>query len=1093
MVVLRSKKNVSKTRSRSRSRANIRSRTKTNVKSKSRSRTRKFMRGGANAVPKFSINTGGVSVKNLKSGFESSPSSNSGPQKFNKMSSFDPSKVKTSNPADVLAGVGKKFSSAMPQSNQQQKLLSPEELKAKAFSKKAKREGQHPILENPELFIESSKAARDRAKVSAFTTTTGAPATLGVIKEYNPVLNTKLVGWTKGLNPMGKVTGVSNTEMFGRARIVNTPEPQINLPPTTMSKQPLSQVQPLRVSSSGPNVGRQELSQAKIVPNQEPSSVSEAQKIAQEIQQIATPVILGSAETVPESTVSSVKPSINLMSANKSTLPFTSETGRASPGLNVGSQSRQASSEPSFVSEAQEIAQEIQRIATPTTLRSTVTVPTTTVSSVEPISMMRASKNPPVTGKTGIASPEQNIVSQAQNVTSLRSVEPIINVSSVPQQSITSTKPAASLTSTGITNVKNFSNIAQNVSEQNISNPILASKKANNKRPGVYFPQQGESVIDATGGVPNPLYAVSAAGTGDSSGYVTIEPSGINVKATRRVSKGKRKPSSGAVKKGENIHVTDPNFGYLTISPSKTGATGGVDNPLYAVPVSGTGDNSGATGVTAVSGASGAKGFNNPTYLPSSFTNPGYVVIPPVKGVENPGYISTTPLENSVKRSLYNSPMTVNTNDQGYQNLGSGYVNIDPNTGNVYKIKDPNIMPSTSQELTEKTQNKRNYSNEDLYGEPQIYKGPAPPAEVEINNTRIPASETSIKSDARFSGNNTGAPNKYATWGYENLKDKYQVNDEYLYVLPNNSPDNSPDNPADKEKSFTPSVSNSRTNKNAVEMNKAIRNSIADTSKIKTTDYKRENIMGINKTPNQVKEKEQTAKKEAQKRLAGLSNKQTAKLSIAQQEKIKAAKVEFQRRAEAAESNALVRQRLDKEANSANKRARNNAAARQKAANNEYQAKLEAEAKFLSREKKPINPALTQELARKEKELKEMQNRRATEAQKAKKLANSLNRLIASTSGNETIGRLTNKKMSELTNANSMMMKELEVNATLKRTTEEAVKKARAANAKARAANEKARATNSNVAARMAILERQKEELEALQAEVKKAKAEQSK
>jgi hypothetical protein len=56
MVVLRSKKNVSKTRSKTslRSRANIRSRTKTNVKSKSRSRTRKFMRGGANTK----INTG---------------------------------------------------------------------------------------------------------------------------------------------------------------------------------------------------------------------------------------------------------------------------------------------------------------------------------------------------------------------------------------------------------------------------------------------------------------------------------------------------------------------------------------------------------------------------------------------------------------------------------------------------------------------------------------------------------------------------------------------------------------------------------------------------------------------------------------------------------------------------------------------------------------------------------------------------------------------------------------------------------------------------------------------------------------------------
>ena len=92
MVVLRSKKNVSKTRAktRSRSRANNRSRTKTNVKSKSKSRTRKFMRGGATAPPKFNTD-----IK---------PDLGSGSVNF---------KVKTVNPGEILL----KVASSNPPSN----------------------------------------------------------------------------------------------------------------------------------------------------------------------------------------------------------------------------------------------------------------------------------------------------------------------------------------------------------------------------------------------------------------------------------------------------------------------------------------------------------------------------------------------------------------------------------------------------------------------------------------------------------------------------------------------------------------------------------------------------------------------------------------------------------------------------------------------------------------------------------------------------------------------------------------------------------------------------------------------------------------
>jgi hypothetical protein len=1024
MVVLRSKKNVSKTSSRSRSRANIRSRTKTNFKSKSRSRTRKFMRGGANAPSKF--NTGGVSVKNLKSGFESPHSSISGPPKLRTpFSSFDPSHVKTSNPATILKRVTNEFSSAKPAKTKS------------SFRQRALHIEQHPKMTNPLAFIESSREAGQMARlgqqgVGAATTVTGAPATLGEINKYNPATHKNVVGWTTGPNPMSKVTGVSNTESFGRARIVSTPEPE-NILTSTISNNPSSEVQTFRVSSSGPNVGSQ-AKQAKQA-SSEPNVGRQAKEFAQTIQS-ATPTTLISAETVPASTttVSSVEP-INLMNAREIETVTGKNTGARQSF--VGSRTRQASSEPNVGRQAKEFAQTIQS-ATPT-LISAETVPSST------LSVSKTTK--PFTSKTVRSSSEPNVVSQTNKnvMTTQPSIQPQ-NVESFTQPSITSTEPA-SLTSTGITNVENARNIAQIVSKQ-ISNPNLATESAQNKRPGVYFPQQGESVIDETVGFANQLYAVPAAGTSDNSGYVTIEPSDTYGEATRRVSTGKRKPSSAAVKTGKNIAVTDPNSGYLKILPSDTGDTGD----------------------TGASGASGVSGFSNP----------GYVDILPVKGVENPGYISTTPLGNFVTNSLYNSSMTVISEEQGYKNLGSGYENIDPNTGNVYKIKDPNIMSSTSQELTEATANKRNYLNEDLYADPQIYEGIAPLSAVENNNAIVPMGE-------RYEGysglGSNRIPKKSILYagiqGYHHLRNKDageeggRFRDKYSgpgYVNIMNNPNN-PNNP----------------------------------NKINTTNRTTSSEAQASQATEAAKAKEEKAKEEALKRLAQVSIKKAESLPPEKKAKVIAAKAEMQSRAEqnakivaesteAAESNALERQILDQEANTAEQLARKNAEARLQAANNELAAARAAEAALKNRKTNPINPALLQELATKQKALQEMQTKRAAENAEEKlkeqKKKNNIRRAENEKAATEAAEvkkvakqKQQNNALSSLNNLIARSQKNLTVNAILKRRGEEAVTKARAANAKARV-------DKANVAARMAILERQKAELEALQAEVRKAKVE---
>jgi hypothetical protein len=192
MVVLRSKKNVSKTRaktrSRSRARANIRSRTKTNFKSKSRSRTRKFMRGGANAPPKF----GNTGVK---------PDLGSGSVR-----------VKTGNSGTILSSVKQSYN---PPSNatlkRQQRLVSG----VNTSSNQA-----HPIKIDQETWRKATTEAQKMARlgqqgVGAATTSTGLPKVFGVPVKPIEINSKWTTGWT-GSRPaksgtgegQGRVTGV---------------------------------------------------------------------------------------------------------------------------------------------------------------------------------------------------------------------------------------------------------------------------------------------------------------------------------------------------------------------------------------------------------------------------------------------------------------------------------------------------------------------------------------------------------------------------------------------------------------------------------------------------------------------------------------------------------------------------------------------------------------------------------------------------------------------------------------------------------------------------------------------------------------------